>query len=194
MRQRGRSPGGAGRSQGRPEIGPTRCNQPPPAGEGQEAVRGDRHRQMQRSGVRLSAACWREGGAALAGRCFQLVRAAPCTAARRARDLTPASRHPRMLAVLNRTNLMKRNRVPSSGPRRAGSGPSAGCVRPLRGRTAWLEGRSFRCHRGEIACFPSLPSLQRPSTTLSGLAARPGWPPHSTAVPVESRLNLIPTV
>ena len=194
MRQRGRSPGGAGRSQGRPAIDPTRCNPPPPAGEGQEAVPGARHRKMQRKGVRLSAACWREGGAAPAGRCFQLVRAAPCTAARRARDLTPASRHPRMLAVLNRTNLMKRNRVPSSGPRRAGSGPSAGCVRPLRGRTAWLEGRSFRCHRGEIACFPSLPSLQRPSTTLSGLAARPSWPPHSTAVPVESRVNLIHTV
>ena len=89
---------------------------------------------------------------------------------------------------------MTRNRVPSSGPRRAGSGPTAGCVRPLRGRAAWLEGRSFRCHRSEIACFRSLPSLQRPSTTLSGLAARPGWPPHSTAVPVESRLNLNRTV
>ena len=182
------------RREGRRSVPRVAINRRWPAGEGQEAVRGDRHRQMQRSGVRLSAACWREGGAALAGRCFQLVRAAPCTAARRARDLTPASRHPRMLAVLNRTNLMKRNRVPSSGPRRAGSGPSAGCVRTLRGRTAWLEGRSFRCHRGEIACFPSLPSLQRPSTTLSGLAARPSWPPHSTAVPVESRPNLIRTV
>ena len=109
MRQRGRSPGGAGRSQGRPAIDPTRCNPPPPAGEGQEAVPGARHRKMQRKGVRLSAACWREGGAAPAGRCFQLVRAAPCTAVRKARDLTPASRHPRMLAVLNRTNLMKKS-------------------------------------------------------------------------------------
>ena len=169
MRRQCRSSGGAGRSQGRPEIDPTRCNQPPPAGEGPEAVCGDPRRKMRGKGVRLSAAGWREGGAAPAGRCFQLVRAAPCTAVRRARDLTPASLHPRMLAGLNRTSLMKRNRVPSSGPRRAGSGPTAGCVRPLRGRAAGLEGRTFRCHRSEIACFPSIPSLQRPSSTLSGL-------------------------
>ena len=173
MRRRGRSPGGAGRSRGRPEIDPRRCNQPPPAGEGREAVCGDRHRKMQRQGVRLSAAFWREGGAAPAGHRFQLVCAAPCTAARRARDLTPASRNPPMLAVSNRTNSMRRNRVPSSGPRRAGSGPTAGCVRPLRGRVAWLEGRSFRCHRSEIACFPSTSSLQQPSTTLSGLGGQP---------------------
>ena len=194
MRQRGRRPGGAGRAQGRPEIDLTRCNQPPPAGEGQEPVCGDRHRKMQRKGVRLSAACRREGGAAPAGRCFQLVRAAPRTTARRVRDRPPASRHPRMLAGLHRTNSMKRNRVPSSGPRRAGSGPTAGCVRPLRGRAARLEGRSFRSRRGQIACFPSIPSSQRPSTALSGLSTRPGWPPHSTAVPVESRVNLIHTM
>ena len=105
------------RREGRRSIPRVAINRRRPDGEGREAVRGDRHRKMQRSGVRLCAACWREGGAALAGRRFQLVRAAPCTAARRARNLTPASRHPRMLAVLNRTNLMKRNRVPSSGPR-----------------------------------------------------------------------------
>ena len=114
------APEGRGdRREGRRSIPRVAINRRWPAAEGQEAVCGDRHREMQRKGVRLSTACWRDGGAAPAGRRFQLVRAAPCTAARRARDLTPRSRHPRMPAGLNRTKLKKRNRVPSSGPRRA---------------------------------------------------------------------------
>ena len=152
------------RREGRKSIPGVATNRRRPAGEGREAVCGDRHRKMQRKGVRLSAACWLEDGAAPAERCFQLVRAAPCTAARRARDLTPASRHPRMLAVSNRTNLMKRNRVPSSGPRRAGSGPTAGWVRPLRGRATWLDGAPSVATAAESAAFRPFPAFSGPQS------------------------------